>query len=61
MRKRKQVSTDIEEVKAALERTDNKKEFQRLQCVYLADTQPDLTAKEIADTKLQSKRDQQSN
>lgn len=49
MRKRKQVSTDIEEVKAALERTDNKKEFQRLQCVYLADTQPDLTAKEIAD------------
>ena len=49
MRKRKLVSRDIEEVKAALDTTDSKTEFQRLQSVYLADTQPDLTAESIAE------------
>jgi transposase len=49
MRKRKRVSNNIEEVKAALDKTESKTEFQRLQCVYLADTQPDLTAKAIAE------------
>ena len=49
MRIRKQVSRNIEEIKAALEKTDNKMEFQRLQCVYLADTQPNLTAEGIAE------------
>lgn len=49
MRRRKQVSKDIDEVKAALGKTNSKVEFQRLQCVYLADTQPDLSAEAIAD------------
>ena len=49
MRKRKQVSNNIAEVKTALEKTSSKMEFQRLQCVYLADTQPNLTAEAIAE------------
>ena len=49
MRKRKQVSNDIEMVKVAMDETNNKMEFQRLQCVYLADTQPNLTAKAIGE------------
>jgi transposase len=49
MRKRKEVSTKIEEVKIALEETKNKIEFQKLQCVYLADTHPELTAKAIGE------------
>ena len=49
MRIRKQVSNDIEEIKKALAKTDSKAEFQRLQCVYLADTQPNLTAEAIAE------------
>ena len=47
MRKRKQVAKDIEEVKRAMDNTPDKKEFQKLQSVYLADTQPKLTAEEI--------------
>jgi transposase len=49
MRRRKPVSNNIEEVKVALEKTDSKTEFQRLQCVYLADTQPNQTAESIAE------------
>ena len=49
MRVRHQVSDDIEKVRTALEKTENKTEFQRLQCVYLADTQPNLTAEAIAE------------
>ena len=49
MRKRKPVSNNIDEVRAALDKTASKTEFQRLQCVYLADTQPRLTADEIAE------------
>lgn len=49
MRIRKLVSKDIEEVKAALDTTTSKTEFQRLQSVYIADTQPELSAKSIAE------------
>jgi len=49
MRKRKQVADDIEEVSKAMETTTNKAEFQRLQCIYLADTQPDMTAGKIGE------------
>jgi len=44
MGKRKPVTTDIDEVKKAMDKTKSKKEFQKLQSVYLADTQPDLKA-----------------
>lgn len=47
MRKRKQVARDIEVVKKAMDETQSKIEFQKLQCIYLADTQPELTAGEI--------------
>ena len=47
MRKRKQVANDIEAVKNAMDETQCKIEFQKLQCVYLADTRPELTAEEI--------------
>ena len=49
MRKRQQVAKDLEEVKTAMDKTKNKKEFQKLQSVYLADTQPDLTAEKIGE------------
>jgi len=47
MGKRKLVSSDIDEVRKAMDKTKSKREFQKLQCVYLADTQPDLTADAI--------------
>ena len=49
MRKRCSVSNDIEEIKNAMISTKSKTEFQRLQCVYLADTQPNLTAEKIGE------------
>ena len=49
MRKRKQVATDISAVRDAMDATDCKRDFQKLQCVYLADTQPKLSAEEIAE------------
>ena len=49
MRKRKLITDDIGELKNAMEKTECKKEFQKLQCVYLADTQPNLTAEAIAE------------
>ena len=49
MRKRRQVASNLEEVKTAMDETKNKKEFQKLQSVYLADTQPDLTAEKIGE------------
>lgn len=48
MAKRKVIGEDIELVKKAMEETKCKAEFRRLQCIYLADTRPDMTAKEIA-------------
>jgi transposase len=45
---RQQISKDIEAVKKAMETTESKSEFRRLQCVYLGDTKPKMTAKEIA-------------
>lgn len=48
MRKRKQVAGNIEEVKKAMDDTGSKREFQKLQSVYLADAQPKLSAEGIA-------------
>jgi len=47
MRRRQQVSQCIEEVKQAMRETDDKIEYQRLQCVYVGDTQSNLKAEEI--------------
>jgi transposase len=49
MRKRQQVAVDIGEVKKAMDATESKLEFQKLQSVYLADTRPDLSSREIGD------------
>ena len=49
MRTRKQVTEDIEEIKQAMKNTASKAEFQRLQCVYLADTQQDMAAEKIGE------------
>ena len=49
MRKRKQVAESIEVVKQAMKITTSRAEFQRLQCVYLADTQQDMTAEKIGE------------
>lgn len=49
MRKRKRVAENIEEIKQAMKITTSKAEFQRLQCVYLADTQQDMTAEVIGE------------
>ena len=48
MRRRKMITDNIEKLKEAMEKTESKKEFQKLQSVYLADTKPELTAKAIA-------------
>jgi transposase len=47
MRERKKVANNINEVKEAMDKTESKKEFQKLQSIYLADTQPSLTAERI--------------
>jgi len=47
MRKRKQVANNIDEIIRAMETTKSKVEFQRLQCIYLADTQPNMSAEGI--------------
>jgi transposase len=47
MRKRRQIAENIEDVAKAMDTTKCKAEYQRLQCVYLGDTQPDLTAAAI--------------
>ena len=48
MRKRSKIAENIEEVKQEMNKAKSKRIFQRLQSVYLADTQPDLTASDIA-------------
>ena len=47
MPKRNMVAKDIKAVKKAMDETEGKREFQKLQCVYLADTQPKLSAEDI--------------
>jgi transposase len=49
MRTRKRVAEDIEEIKQAMRNTTSKAEFQRLQCIYLADTQQDMAAERIGE------------
>ena len=47
MSKRKKIAENIEEVKFAMEKTENKTEYRKLQCVYLGDTMSELSALEI--------------
>jgi hypothetical protein len=47
MVKRKKIAKKIEEVKEAMEKTENKTEYRKLQCIYLGDTNPELSAEEI--------------
>ena len=47
MGKRKKIAKNIDEVKAAMEKTENKTEYRKLQCVYLGETMPELNAAEI--------------
>jgi len=55
MPKRNPLTHDIEQIKRAMNRNITKDEFRRLQCVYLADTKPELTLKEISEITLYSK------
>ena len=52
MPKRKEIAENIETVKEAMIATKSKSEFRKLQCVYLGDTKPEMTAKDIADITL---------
>jgi len=47
MPKRKQICKNIEEVKQAMESTECKTEYRKLQCIYLGDTMPELNASAI--------------
>jgi transposase len=49
MRKRKQVANDLVEVRRAMDETKDVREFRILQCVWLADTRPELSAQEIGE------------
>jgi transposase len=49
MRLRKRVADDLGEVRKAMDATNSKKEFQKLQSIFLADVQPNLSAKAIGD------------
>jgi len=52
MPRRKQLTQNIEEIRQLMENSVNKNEFRRLQCIYLADTKPDMTLKEISEITL---------
>jgi len=54
MPKRKHLIEDINEIKTAMESTKSKAEFRRLQCIYLGDTMPDMTARDIGKITLYS-------
>jgi transposase len=47
MPKRKKIAENIEEVKEAMEETENKTEYRKLQCIYLGDMMPKLSASDI--------------
>jgi transposase len=49
MRLRKRVAVDVDEVRNAMDAANSKKEFQKLQSIFLADTQPGLSAEAIGD------------
>ena len=54
MPKRRKVSTDAEKVKRFMKKSTRIDEYRRLQCVYLADENPEMTLKEIATITLYS-------
>ena len=47
MPKRKQICKNIEEVMKAMEQSKDVNEYRKLQCVYLGETNPEMTAEEI--------------
>jgi transposase len=49
MVKRKKIAENIEEVKEAMEKTGNKTEYRKLQCIYLGDTKSELSAGQIGE------------
>ena len=49
MSKREKVAENISEVKGAMEKTECKNEYRKLQCVYLGDTKPELSAYQIGE------------
>jgi len=49
MPKRKGIADNLEIVREMMIATKSKSEFRKLQCVYLGDIRPDMTAKEIAE------------
>jgi len=55
MPKRKKLTQDIEKVKQAMKNATTKDEYRRLQCIYLADTRPEMTIKEIGEITLYCK------
>ena len=49
MPKRQQISKNIEEIAEAMEKAKNKNEYRKLQCIYLGDTKPKMSAWEIGE------------
>jgi len=54
MSKRKKLTGNISEIKTAMLNAKSVAEFRRLQCVYLGEAMPDMTAKDIGETTLYS-------
>jgi len=55
MPKRKPIDGDISEITQAMKQSQNCSEYRRIQCVYLAVRNPDISNKEISDITLFSK------
>ena len=47
--KRKQIAKNIEEIKEAMEKSKSAGEYRKLQCIYLGDTKPEMSAGEIGE------------
>jgi transposase len=47
MGKRKKIAKNIDEIKRAMEKVENKTEYRKLQCIYLGDKNPEMSAAEI--------------
>jgi transposase len=47
--KREKIAENIEAVKEAMEKTEKKTEYRKLQCIYLGDAKPEMSAAEIGE------------
>jgi transposase len=56
MGKRKKIAENIKEVEEAMEKTSSAAEYRKLQCIYLGDTKPKLSAGEIGEITQYTKR-----